>query len=70
MRSGFCCESCSQRPWIAAGLIDEIGFSIHPVLLGGGVPALVPFANRVELELIEARPIARECVMVRYRTTS
>lgn len=51
---------------IQAGLVDEIGFSIHPVLLGGGVPAFLPFANRVELELIEARPIARECVFVRY----
>ena len=52
---------------IGAGLVDEIGLSIHPVLLGGGVPAFLPFENRVELELIEARPIARECVIVRYR---
>ena len=52
---------------IDAGLVDEIGFSIHPVLLGGGVPAFRPFEHRVELELIEARQIARECVLVRYR---
>jgi dihydrofolate reductase len=52
---------------IDAGLVDEIGFSIHPVLLGGGAPAFLPFANRTALELIEARPVARECVIVRYR---
>jgi hypothetical protein len=31
------------------------------------VPALRPMARRVELELIEARPIARGCVLMRYR---
>src|SRR5215218_10246538 len=51
---------------IEALLVDEIGFSIHPVLLGGGTPAFLPFSRRVELELFEARPIAGECVMVRY----
>jgi dihydrofolate reductase len=55
---------------IEAGLVDEIGFSIHPVLLGGGPPAFGPFTHRVELELIEARPIARECVLVRYRVAN
>ena len=52
---------------IEAGLVDEIGFSIHPVLVGGGVPAFRPFTHRVELELIETRAIARQCVSVRYR---
>ena len=52
---------------IEAGLVDEIGLSIHPVLLGGGTPVFHAFSRRIELELIEARPIARECVLVRYR---
>jgi dihydrofolate reductase len=52
---------------IEAGLVDEIGISIHPVLLGGGTPAFLQFSRRLDLELIEARPIARECVIVRYR---
>jgi dihydrofolate reductase len=52
---------------IEAGLVDEIGFSVHPVLLGGGTPAFHPFSRRIALELIEARPIARECVLLRYR---
>ncbi|HEX8625835.1 MAG TPA: dihydrofolate reductase family protein [Allosphingosinicella sp.] len=52
---------------IEAGLVDEIGLAIHPVLLGGGTPLFHAFSHRIELELIEARPIARECVLVRYR---
>jgi len=52
---------------IEAGLVDEIGFSIHPVLVGGGVPAFLPFSHRVELELIEGRAMAKDCVLVRYR---
>lgn len=52
---------------LAAGLVDEIGFSIHPILLGGGVPAFRSFEDRVELELIEARAMERGCVLVRHR---
>lgn len=55
---------------IAAGLVDEIGFSIHPVLLGGGVPAFQPFGRRAELELIEGRAMAKDCVLVRYRVVT
>lgn len=55
---------------IEAGLVDEVGFSIHPVLLGGGTPAFAPMTRRTELELIEARPIAKGCVFVRHRVTN
>lgn len=51
---------------IEAGLVDEIGLNVHPVLLGGGVPAFRPIARRVGLELVEARPLARGCVLLRY----
>src|SRR5687768_13400979 len=37
---------------IEAGLVDEIGLNVHPVLLGGGVPAFRPMARRVEFELV------------------
>lgn len=52
---------------IEAGLVDEIGLNVHPVLLGGGVPAFRPMARRAGLELVEARPLARGCVLLRYR---
>ena len=52
---------------IAGGVVDEVGLNLHPVLLGGGVPMFAPIASRVELELIEARPIARGCVLLLYK---
>ena len=52
---------------IEAGLVDEIGLAVQPVLLGGGTPLFRPFSRRIELELIEARPTERECVLLRYR---
>jgi dihydrofolate reductase len=52
---------------IEAGLVDEIGLNVHPVLLGSGTPAFRPMARRVALELVESRPIARGCVFLRYR---
>jgi dihydrofolate reductase len=51
---------------IEAGLVDEIGLNVHPVLLGGGIPAFRPMARRVEYELVEARAMARGCVLLRY----
>jgi dihydrofolate reductase len=52
---------------IDAGLVDEIGFSVHPVLLGGGIPAFREMSRRVQLELVEARALAKACVLLRYR---
>ena len=52
---------------IDAGLVDEIGFSIQPVLLGGGIPAFRELSRRVELELVETRAIKPGCVLARYR---
>jgi dihydrofolate reductase len=49
------------------GLIDEIGMNIHPVLLGGGVPAFLDPGKRVNLELTECRQLDGGCVMVLYR---
>lgn len=52
---------------IEAGLVDEIGLNLHPVLLGAGTPAFRPMTRRVALDLGEARPIANNCLFVRYR---
>ena len=52
-----------------AGVIDEIGLNIHPVLLGSGVPAFRPSAHRTRLELIENRTLDGGCVMATYRVT-
>jgi dihydrofolate reductase len=39
------------RSLLAAGLVDEIGVSVIPVLLGGGIPLLPSPADRTKLEL-------------------
>lgn len=50
-----------------AGVIDEIGFNIHPLLLGSGIPLFHRMSRQIGLELIECRPFKNGCVYVRYR---
>lgn len=50
-----------------AGLIDEIGFNIHPVLLGSGVPLFHEMKHQINLELLECKPFTNGCVLVTYR---
>jgi dihydrofolate reductase len=50
-----------------ADLIDEIGFNIHPVLLGSGIPVFHEMSRQIDLELIECRQWKTGCVLVTYR---
>jgi dihydrofolate reductase len=50
-----------------AGLIDEIGFNIHPVLLGSGIPLFHEMDRQIDLELLECKPFKNGCVFVKYR---
>lgn len=52
---------------LEAGLIDEIGFNIHPVLLGSGIPLFYEMSRQIDLELIECKPFKNGCVAVTYR---
>lgn len=49
-----------------AGVIDEIGLNVHPVLLGSGVPAFLDAGARTKLELTECRQLDGGCVLVTY----
>ena len=49
------------------GVIDEVGFNVHPVLLGAGTPAFLDPGRRVQLELTESRALDGGCVLVTYR---
>jgi dihydrofolate reductase len=51
---------------LQAGVIDEIGFNIHPVLLGSGIPLFLPMKRQVNLKLRECRPFKNGCVLVLY----
>lgn len=50
-----------------AGLIDEVGFNIQPVLLGRGIPLFHPMSRQIPLELKECRTFKNGCVYVIYR---
>ena len=52
---------------LQAGVIDEIGLNIHPVLLGAGTPAFLDPGRSVKLELTECRQLDGGCVLVTYR---
>jgi dihydrofolate reductase len=43
------------RSLLAAGLVDEVGISLVPVLLGGGIPFLPSPADRARLKLKRCR---------------
>jgi dihydrofolate reductase len=50
-----------------AKLIDEIGFNIHPVLLGQGIPLFHEMNRQINLELLDCKTLQNGCVVVSYR---
>lgn len=50
-----------------AGLIDEVGVNIHPVLLGSGIPLFHQMQQQINLDLIESRILKNGCVYLLYR---
>src|SRR5688500_4338346 len=50
-----------------ADLIDEIGFNIHPVLLGSGIPIFHEMDHQIDMELLECKVLKNGCVVVTYR---
>lgn len=54
------------RSLFEAGVIDEVGLNVHPVLLGAGIPFFRD-AGRIKLKLSECRQIAGGCVYMLYR---
>lgn len=50
-----------------AGVIDEIGFNIHPVLLGSGIPLFHEMNRQIDLELLDCKTLKNGCVVVSYR---
>jgi dihydrofolate reductase len=55
------------RSLFDAELIDEIGFNIHPVLLGSGIPLFHEMKRQIDLELLECKRFQNGCVYVSYR---
>jgi dihydrofolate reductase len=55
------------QPLLAAGLVDEIGLNIHPILLGTGIPAFRDPGHRVKLTLTECRRLEGGCILATYK---
>ncbi|MFD9877200.1 dihydrofolate reductase family protein [[Kitasatospora] papulosa] len=51
----------------ASDLIDEYRVTVHPVLVGGGIPFFPRGERRVDLELVETRTFHSRVVHLRYR---
>ncbi len=49
-----------------ADVIDEIGFNVHPVLLGSGIPLFHEMSRQIDLELKECKQLSSGCVMLTY----
>ena len=50
-----------------AGVIDEVGLNVHPILLGSGIPFFRDAGRRISLQLAESRVIDGGCVLSTYR---
>jgi len=50
-----------------AGLIDEIVLSIHPILLGNGIPLFRNVKSQTKLELLKSKPYDSGIVQSKYR---
>jgi dihydrofolate reductase len=50
-----------------ADLIDEVGFNIHPVLLGSGIPLFHEMNRQIDLELLDCKSFKNGCVLVSYK---
>ena len=55
------------KPLFEAGLIDEIGFNVHPVLLGSGIPLFHEMNRQIDLELLKCKQLSTGCVVLTYR---
>jgi len=51
----------------AAGVIDEVGLNVHPIILGSGIPFFRDPGRRISLRLTEARVLDGGCVLMNYR---
>lgn len=53
-----------------AGVVDEIGFNIQPVVLGSGIPVWNRISRQIDLELTECRALKHGCVYVTYNVVN
>lgn len=52
------------------GLFDEYRLCLVPVVLGNGTPLFGRNTERLKLQLLEARPLASGCIILRYNPSA
>jgi dihydrofolate reductase len=52
--------------FVRAGLVDELGLFVNPVVVGGGTPFFPPLESTQDLELLETRTFSSRVVYLRY----
>ena len=55
------------RTLLDAGVVDEVGVNVHPILLGGGIPMFPGGGGRTVLSLARARQLDGGCMLLDYR---
>ena len=63
-RSGEPAGPAMARSLLEHGLVDELELTVHPVVLGAGIPL---FALPMNLQLLDVRTFATGAVQVTYR---
>ena len=51
---------------VRAGLVDEYGVFVYPVVVGAGTPFFPPLDDRIVLDLVETRTFDNGVVFLRY----
>ena len=51
---------------VRAGLVDEYGLFVNPVMVGGGTSYFAPLETKLDLELLETRRFGSRVVYLRY----
>ena len=57
------------RTLLDAGVVDEVGLNVHPVLLGTGIRMFGDGGSRTVLTLVQARQIDGGCMLLDYRVS-
>lgn len=52
---------------LEAGLVDEVGINIQPIILGTGIPFFHRMTRTANLELVQVEQVEGGCVYVLYR---
>jgi dihydrofolate reductase len=60
----------AAAPFLANGLVDEIGIYYVPIVVGAGAKFFAGIQQPLKLERMEARSFSNGVVFVRYRTSS